>query len=538
MIRAFLLSAAVLPVLRSAAVLLVATSVSRAAMGFCFGYMLFAAPGVLGELGLMIAYGGLLTASTLSRDRMELLLAGLTEDFSSAQQKRVIQHVIRADATDVEAFGPGKIVAQIEQFMRAIAMFDRMFGGLIAFVATLGSVLLMALIRNPMGFLVALGVIKVAAIIYFVNRRLLGARATELARINREYRDGVADLTLGFKELKLNPARAAWLLKDRLRPISRRLGRVRGAYETTAGLNQTFAEIVALLAAGAVAAGAAAVVPGDGVSTGIIAISIIGLPTFALRALPDFMQLRNMIAEIDTTLAALPAEPRPVSAEAAIPITEFTELRLAEAVFRPDPARRFVLGPINCEFRAGTISFLIGGNGSGKSTLMRLLCGLTAPHSGDVLLNGEPVWLPAQRQLFSTVFAEVHLFDRLYGMPAGAEAEVNQWLAELGIADVTHVVDGRFTRLGLSTGQRKRVALAVALAEHRPVLLLDEWAADQDPESRRYFYTVLLPRLRAEGRTIIAISHDDRYFDIADRLFRLEDGQLSELHPRAERIGA
>ncbi|WP_146743094.1 ATP-binding cassette domain-containing protein, partial [Lonsdalea populi] len=83
--------------------------------------------------------------------------------------------------------------------------------------------------------------------------------------------------------------------------------------------------------------------------------------------------------------------------------------------------------------------------------------------------------------------------------------------------------------LSLSQGQRKRVALLLALAEQREILLLDEWAADQDPQFRRVFYQMLLPHLMAEGKTVIAISHDDRYFGLADRLLEMRAGQLVEL---------
>lgn len=525
MIRAFLSSAAAVPVLRVAAVFLAGAAVSRAAMGFCLGYLLFGDGGALGNLALVGGYCGALVAATRCRMEMEFRLAGLSEDFAAAQQKRVVRRVLASDAASLEAIGPAQVTAQLEQLTRALQMLDRGIGGFLALLATLLAVLLMAAVRNPTSALIALGIVKVSAILYWVNRRVLGARAAEMARMTKAYVDGVADLVLGFKELKLNPLRAQFLLREVLRPVSRRLGRARAGYETVSTLNQVFAEIVALLAAGATAAAATVLMPDDRVSGGIIAVAIILLPTFALRALPDFLQVKQYLTGLDETLAALPPEPLPPAAEMADRIEQFHGLALHDVVFRPSGGR-FVLGPLSCTIPAGRITFLVGGNGSGKSTLMRLLCGLTAPEAGEILLNGEPSWLPAQRHLFSTVFADVHLFDRLYGMPPDAEAEVNAWLERLGIGAVTRVERGRFTKLDLSTGQRKRVALAVALAERRPVLLLDEWAADQDPESRRFFYRDLLPELRAQGRTIIAVSHDDRYFDVADRVLRLEYGKL------------
>ena len=91
------------------------------------------------------------------------------------------------------------------------------------------------------------------------------------------------------------------------------------------------------------------------------------------------------------------------------------------------------------------------------------------------------------------------------------------------------IEDGFIADIDLSQGQRKRVALLLALAEQREVMLFDEWAADQDPQFRRIFYQVLLPRLKEMGKTVIAISHDDHYFPLADRLLEMRQGQLTEL---------
>jgi putative ATP-binding cassette transporter len=528
MIGAFLRSAESQRTLRVSALLLVLATASRTTMGVSLGILLYTTPDPADSLLLVALFCLGLFGHHQCRDAMEYRLAKLTESFASRQQRRVVGHLLASDPVAMEAFGAGKIAAQLEQLTRFLGMFDRVFGGLITFAATFVSILIVALVRNPVSFLVAVGVVGAAGLCYAANRHFLARRGIELGDSLRMYRDGVADLVLGFKEFKLNPARANWYRRSVLRPVSQRLGQARAAFETTSGLNQAFVETLALLAAGSIAAASASITPDDRLSAGIIAISIILLPTASLRALPDFLQLRALLRGLDETLASLPPEVKPLRKEWLEPVAEFQSLRLVDAILRPG-ADRFVLGPVSCDFQRGTINFVTGANGSGKSTLMRILCGLTPPESGTALLNGRETWLPAQRHLFSTVFAEVHLFDRLYGMSAEAGAEVNAWLARLGIAHITRVRDGRFTKLDLSTGQRKRVALAVALAERRPVLLLDEWAADQDPKSRHMFYRELLPELRAEGRTIIAISHDDRYFDAADHLIHLDSGQMGEI---------
>ena len=190
----------------------------------------------------------------------------------------------------------------------------------------------------------------------------------------------------------------------------------------------------------------------------------------------------------------------------------------------------FTMGPIDLEFRPGQITFLVGGNGSGKTTLAKLLVGLYPPEEGQIIFNGNVVDDTNRdhyRQLFSTIFSDFHLFDRL--LETGGvdlDSEGNRLLAKLHLQNKVKVKDGAFTTLELSQGQRKRLALVVAYLENRPFFMFDEWAADQDPVFKEVFYREVLPELRAMGKAVLVISHDDRYFHLADRLIRMESGCL------------
>ncbi|KGT91762.1 multidrug transporter membrane component/ATP-binding component [Erwinia typographi] len=194
----------------------------------------------------------------------------------------------------------------------------------------------------------------------------------------------------------------------------------------------------------------------------------------------------------------------------------------------------FEVGPISMTLKRGELVFLIGGNGSGKSTLAMLLTGLYQPVSGQILLDGKAIDadnLESYRSLFSAVFTDVHLFDRLIdnqGEPADP-ACVQAWLERLKMQDKIKLAGNKVLNLKLSKGQSKRLALLLATAEQRDILLLDEWAADQDPHFRRIFYRELLPWLQEMGKTIFAISHDDHYFLHADRLLEMREGKLGEL---------
>lgn len=213
-------------------------------------------------------------------------------------------------------------------------------------------------------------------------------------------------------------------------------------------------------------------------------------------------------------------------------------LELRDLVFSyegKEESAGFGVGPLNLTITRGELVFLIGGNGSGKSTMAMLLTGLYQPRSGQILLDGVPVTaqnVEQYRQIFSAVFTDFHLFGQLMG-PQGQTPDpllVEDWLQRLKMKEKLQINGNEVTNLQLSAGQRKRVALLLAAAEGRDFLLLDEWAADQDPQFRRTFYRELLPQLRDMGKTVLAISHDDHYFEHADRLLEMRQGKLKELY--------
>ncbi|WP_310463059.1 cyclic peptide export ABC transporter [Sphaerotilus sp.] len=231
--------------------------------------------------------------------------------------------------------------------------------------------------------------------------------------------------------------------------------------------------------------------------------------------------------------ARLDAAIEPYHRSPVDPLRQFDEIRLEQVRMRyldADGTPLFTSGPHDLNLRAGETVFLVGGNGAGKSTLLKLLTGLYATEEGQLVLDGEPVeprTLETYRSLFSTVFTDFHLFDRLYGLPEGVDdAVVNAWIERLGLTGKTRCEAGRFTHTDLSTGQRKRLAFIAAVLEGRPICLFDELAADQDPAFRRRFYEELLPELQAQGRTLLIVSHDDAYFHCADRLLRLDAGRV------------
>jgi putative pyoverdin transport system ATP-binding/permease protein len=193
----------------------------------------------------------------------------------------------------------------------------------------------------------------------------------------------------------------------------------------------------------------------------------------------------------------------------------------------------FVLGPISLELNAGELVFLVGGNGSGKSTLAKIIAGLYFPEAGEIRLNGKRIDdrnRDDYRQLFSAVFSDFYLFESLIGLNhSNLDAQARQYLARFHLDHKVAVANGALSTTAVSQGQRKRLALLTAYLEDRPFYLFDEWASDQDPHFKAIFYTQLLPELKARGKTILVITHDDKYFHLADRLIKLDYGKLEAL---------
>lgn len=278
-------------------------------------------------------------------------------------------------------------------------------------------------------------------------------------------------------------------------------------------------------------------------SVTLVLLYLVGPLSNLVNALPGFAQAGIALARIQQLDADLDEETMQDPGADPFTMNGKPLLELSGVCHHYPGAtddRPFLLGPVNLTVHESEILFIIGGNGSGKTTLAMLLLGLYSPESGSVTMNGVRVDegnIEHYRQHFGAVFADFHLFEHLLGIePADIEQRATHYIHKLGLEHKVRIDNQKFSTINLSTGQRKRLALITAYLEDKPIYLFDEWAADQDPEFKRVFYTVLLPELKAKGKTVIVISHDDAYFAHADRVVKLGEGRLEDGRPaRAER---
>lgn len=267
-----------------------------------------------------------------------------------------------------------------------------------------------------------------------------------------------------------------------------------------------------------------------------IALTILFLRTPLISAVGALPMLLNAKVALDK-LSKLNLAPYTEDFAISNPLPrDWKEIRFENVTYSYPTAEgtmSFALKPVNLTIKRGELIFLIGKNGSGKSTFSMLLAGLNHATDGKIFVDNIEITAANQRAFraqISAVFSDFYLFTQLLGQAGFASLkEAGQWLETLQLENKVTVENHRLSTTNLSQGQRKRLGLLIALLEHRPLLILDEWAADQDPTFRRTFYQVLLPLLREKGHTVFAISHDDNYFHLADRLLLISQGELREL---------
>jgi putative pyoverdin transport system ATP-binding/permease protein len=400
---------------------------------------------------------------------------------------------------------------------------------LVAFIC-----LYLAFLSLP-AFVLAAGFCAVIVSVHLTRMKALGIATDHAMADERRLFEGLDGLLHGLKEVRMSARRSDAQVAD-LAAVSaqardtRSLLKARWAREF-ALIQLAFYVLVGLMVF---------VVPGISVDFHEVAFSgtmaalfLVGPVGTVATAIPAVDEAERSLQAIRAVASSLRDEfsgdAQGAPAELAEPLTELTLDAVRFAYPAAEGVIGFSVGPVSARFRTGQITFITGGNGSGKSTLMMLLTALIPAHGGAVLVNGQPlgqVGVQAWRNCISAVLADYHLFSRLYGVEGQALGRLAEYLHRFEMADKVGFADGAFTTLELSSGQRKRLALVSALLEDKPVLILDEWAADQDPHFRSVFYEEILPSLRAEGKMVICVTHDDRWFGLADQVLHMDEGQL------------
>jgi multidrug/microcin transport system ATP-binding/permease protein len=469
----------------------------------------------------------------VSRKAAEEQLLRFGHVFVQRWRMELIHRLLAAEYKNFERISPGKIQAVVgensQELAKSVLAFVPFFTNLLTFVFLFAYLMVF---KSAIATTVLLACALPMIALYYIVSKRADRIMPQALQSRSEFMDVVEDLQKGYKGLRREVVkqgfyRHALAVSDRFKALRIQYDRgFLGAFFVGESLLTLLLVAVALVFP--------LLLKGfDGSAAKeylIILLYLIGPLNAVMGALPELISLRGL----QRSMAEFRRSIQPATRAAVLqPMVAVKTLELSGVHFEYPgfgQGERFAIGPISLKAEGGKAYFLTGGNGSGKSTLAMILAGLYAPSQGHLKINGIEASSEQLQELTRTIFSDNWLFKRIYD-PAllGSRDLINLRIAELGLADKTTLHDdGEFRDIKLSTGQRKRLSLAMLLADPSPLVVLDEWAADQDPRAKATFYRVWLPLLKAQGRIVFVVTHDDEYFAEADALITMRNGQVVE----------
>lgn len=491
--------------------------------------------GAVAEIpALAIGFGGLALIALVTSILSQVMLIRLSQKAVFELRLQLARQILASDLSRLEGLGNPRLLATLTEDIQSVANAVFMIPflcidlaivvGCLAYITWL-SWLVLVLVLVLMG-------LAVGSCQLLINQ---GSKRLTLAReVQDDLYGHLRSLTEGIKELKLNYRRRQAFVQEDLEVTAGRFRRHNIEGLTLFSATSSWGKLIFFFAIGFVLFSLPKLLtlPAQTLSGYILTFTYLMLPMDNLiNGLPVLSRAGIALAKIESLGLDLAQHAEQESVPPAIH-TRWDKLSLNQVshIYRQDEEEGFTFGPVDLTLYPGELVFIIGGNGSGKSTLSKLLTGLYTPSQGEIWLDGERIdshnreWY---RQHFSAVFSDFYLFERLLGLDnPDLDAKARHYLKKLQLEHKVEIHQGHLSTTALSQGQRKRLTLLVAYLEDRPIYLFDEWAADQDPQFREVFYTEFLAGLRNQGKTVLVISHDDHYFHLADRVIKLNYGQI------------
>lgn len=454
-------------------------------------------------------------------------LIDLTNLLVYKKRTEITHSILKASYEVFERIDKGQIQSTLNNDTETISRFVNILVNGVTSAITLICCFIYLGFINSKALVLSVAVIIIIAGIYFLAGKYANAIGEEARELQNEFFQYINDLTGGFKELSLNQKRKIEFEFD-MNESSNQYRVKRGKAAKAFANMLVIGELLFTSAIGLIVFVFPLILKDmetANLSSYVFVLLYINGPVHGiLEAIPNAIEVRISLKKINELMKVISG----LEVKELLPKEEKEDsiclkLENIRYEYNQNDAKGFEIGPLNYEFYSGEIVFIIGGNGSGKSTFAKLLAGLYTPTDGTITINDKAQTSKELSENYSAVFNDFYLFDKLYGIDIkNKEEKIKNTLQLLKLDHKVSVTDGFISTTKLSTGERKRLALLVTYLEDRPICLFDEWAADQDPEFRLFFYDTLLPDLKKQGKCIITITHDDYYFSRADKIVKME----------------
>lgn len=490
----------------------------------------------------VVAVVFILATKTTSRVLMERVSSTVTAELRIDIYERLVQ----APVAEVEKVGPGRMMVVLTEDLPWIIAGGRLFPAMLSNLATLTGMLGYLAYLNTDAFWLVVEALLVGTVTYqvpmFIGLRFVRRKRAMLERLHRSIRA----LLDGFKELKLDQRKRNSFMERYLLDNERKARDADMAGDAIVTIAGSYGELINFCVIAIISfvfVNYHAISNQELIAVIMTLLYITGPVAAILQAVPQYMNAGVSMQKVNQLFHDMPVET--ASQRMLDDRPPWSRLSLREVVYRYEDSgerKGYVVGPIDLDIEKGQITFVVGGNGSGKSTLGKLVTLHYAAESGTVLFGDDPITdetLNTYRQQIGFIYSDYYLFEHLLGR-GGPEvaAEVARYLKELGLDQKVSFDGSAFSTLHLSDGQRRRLALLVSFVEDKQLYLFDEWAADQDPMFKDTFYYKILPELKERGKAVVVVSHDDRYFHVADKLVYMENGRIVPRPTAGEKVGS
>lgn len=465
-----------------------------------------------------------------------VILARVSLDIRFQLRNDLYELIKKTSIASLERVGESRLIQVLSKDVAAIVSGAQVFPGLVINLVTLIGLLgyLAYLELNAFFYIAKVIVFGVAT--YMVPVHLARRYFTQSREHFDSLQESLKGLVCGAKELQLDSKKLAHFENESLIKEEAELRNLEKIGFTFHQLSENYGDLLCFFAIGGVAFSALGIATLSNemiIPVVMVLLYISGPISILLNAITSLSMARVSLTKVQQLGKELPRE-------ASVPSIKpkncavWHTLTLKDVVYRyPGGLGHevgFSVGPVNVQITPGQLVFITGGNGAGKSTLAKLISQHYKPSSGALFFGEQQIDdtnVVCVREQISCIYSDFYLFDRPFGIDLSCKKNtdsLNSYLKLFRLSNKVELLDNKFSTLKLSDGQRRRLALVVALVENKSLYVFDEWAADQDPEFRHIFYSQVLSELKARGKTVVVISHDDRYFHLADSVIVMEPG--------------